>query len=242
MSAELSYNAMQSVIERVIARAVMPPDPQHGQLVHLQWFATLQADRLVQIYANGQLIDHSASSADRDAWLLLPAEEHTQIELLAVAAEYASVPLQGLLAGYDPPTQPVASLALLRDYALPVGTVLCVQSNAQPHADCSPLFSQADARGGFGAVFGEGGFGFEASVGPGLGYGELGYGPLGIDGDALRWREAGLADGPHTLTLSINDSAGNAITTELDIDITIRHLPAPPTNLAFSDDLILSWN
>eukprot|EP00752_Nemacystus_decipiens_P014095 g12531.t1 len=216
MSVTPTDNTTQLVFERVIARPVAAPDLQHGRLIHLLWRAADQGERLVQFYLNGQLSGSSLSITQREAWLLVDPDQHTQIELLAVDPALVTTSFSSELVGLIPPADPAASLSVMRDLSLSAGTTLGVSVDGGL-AERVPLFSPGDARGGFGAVFGEGGFGYDTSTGPGLGQGQLGYGPLGSDGDALCWRDDSLATGTHTITLSLEDQAGHARANDLRV-------------------------
>lgn len=237
-----AHNATQQVFERVLARPVDAPDLHHGRLIHLAWRAPQQGQRLVQFYLNGRLSGATLSVTQREAWLVIDHEQHTQIELLAVRPSSATVDLADGLAGVEPATQPAARFTALRDHALPAQTSLTVSVSGGARTERVPLSSPHDARGGFGAVFGEGGFGYDASTGPGLGLGELGPGPLGTGGDALRWRSEALARGSHTIGLSLGDHHGVSPTPALSLALTIDRLPDPPADAAINHELKLTWN
>ncbi|MFN3167518.1 MAG: hypothetical protein ACE37H_10690 [Phycisphaeraceae bacterium] len=233
-------NPTQAVFERVIARPVAAPSPQHGRLVHIAWSAPHQGARVVQAYANGRWTAVSASPTDRELWLVLDAGKHHEIELLAVDPIDAATPSQSLLGGIEPPTTPAVSVGVLRDPSLPIRARLHATLNAA--AGVSTRVCPPDAaRGGFGSVFGEGGFGYDATPGPGLGAGELGLGPLGVGGEALRWCRDGLPAGEHTLRLEVRDEDGHAITPALDTHFTLTRLPDPPSGVALDADLQLTW-
>ncbi|MEM6257269.1 MAG: hypothetical protein AAGI37_03025 [Planctomycetota bacterium] len=241
MSHPTTHNATQQVFELVLARPVAAPDLQQGGLVHLLWRAPHQGDRLVQVYLNGRLSGASRSITEREAWLVVDHNGHTEIELLAVSPSAASTDLASELAGVQPATQPSASVTLLRDHGLPVDASVSASVLGHAGRDRAPLFSPTDARGGFGAVFGEGGFGYDAATGPGLGLGELGFGPLGSGGGALRWRNDSLQAGTHTLDLSLNDPAGRPAAESLSLELTIDRLPAPPQDVAVAEPFNLTW-
>jgi len=230
----------QAVFERVVARPVATPALHHTRLVHVRWRAPQQADRLVQVYVNRRLSAVTRRSAQREAWLVLDPALHHEIELLAVAPASSAQDHAALLQGPIPRTTPAVELALLRDVAQPIDARVRVTANDAADAACAPLFSGRAARAGFGAVFGEGGFGYDAATGPGLGLGELGLGPLGVDGAALRYRDAALPSGAATLDLTLTSPAGEH--TCLDLERTIDRLPAPPRDLALNADLQLTWS
>jgi len=241
MSTSTNHNATQDVFELVFARPVAEPDLQHGKLIHLMWRSPNQGDRLVQVYLNGWLSAASGSITQRETWLVVDHDRHIQIELLAVEPASVSVDLEHLLTGPDPSTQTFAALTLARDLSLPTNATLGVRVDGAADAERVALFSPGDARGGFGAVFGEGGFGYDTSTGPGLGRGELGYGPLGSDSDALRWQTDTLMQGPHTIDLSLTDEASLLVSQGLSLDLTIDRLPPPPGDVQLNDQLQLTW-
>lgn len=241
MSTDTNHNATQAVFELVLARPVAQPGLHHGKLIHLMWRAPDQGDRLVQVYLNGQLSGASQSITQREAWLVVDHDRHIQIELLAVSAPWAWTDQSDCLAGPDPNTQTAASLVIARDLSLPSDASLEVRVDGGVEVERIALFSPKDARGGFGAVFGDGGFGYDTATGPGLGRGELGYGPLGSDGDALRWRNDTLPTDTHTIDLTLTDHAGLAASQSLSLDLTIDRLPPPPGNVQLNNELQLTW-
>lgn len=240
MSTTNPHNPTQQVFEWALARPVSSPDPQHGRLVHLMWHAPDQGQRLVQFYLNGRLSGASRSITQREAWLLVDHDQHVQIELLAVSPASAAVDLSGLLAGAIPPTRPAAVLSLMRDVSLPVDAQVAISVAEAGIDERIALFEPGDPRGGFGSVFGEGGFGYDASTGPGLGSGELGYGPLGSDSDTLRWRSERLPTGTYDIELVLESPSSPPRHTPLTL--SIDRLPTPPTNVQLNDDLQLTWN
>ena len=234
-------NATQDVFELVLARPVAWPDLQHARLVHVQWWAPDQGERLVQLYANGELTASSSSPTQREAWLLTETNGHVQIELLAVRPEDVRTPWPEALAGVEPVVHVDASLTLLRDVALPPDAAVSIRVDEQIDIDTIALFDAHTPRAGYGSVFGTGGFGYDAATGLGLGLGELGYGPLGIDGDALRWRDNSLARGDHTVYVSLLDREGNPAASELERAVSIARLPEPAGDVVLSPDLQLTW-
>lgn len=241
MSTTLLNNATQEVFEHVLARAVAAPALEHGRLIHVQWSAPQQGNRLVQLYVNNALAGQTMEPQQREAWLICPIGRHYQIELIAVEPMDVGVSCPSLLAGPDPATQPSGSFTLLRDEALPIDATLSVDIDGGSGVERVPLFAADTPRGGFGAIFGEGGFGYDASTGPGLGVGQLGYGPLGTGGSALCWRNDALSPGDHTLTLSLADGDGRPATADLDLDLSITRLPEPPNGVALDANLQLTW-
>lgn len=233
------HNATQQVFELVLARPVDTPDLQHGRLIHVMWRAPDQGERLVQFYVNGRLWGSSRSVTQRESWLVVDHEHHAQVELLAVNAASVSIDFSSLLTGMEPATQSAAFLTVLRDLSLPVETELGLTVAGKQER--VPLFSPSDPRAGFGAVFGEGGFGYDASIGPGLGLGELGYGPLGADGFALYWRDEGLPAGNNTADLVLEDHAGQPAAQALSLNLSIDRLPHAPRNVALDEAFNLTW-
>lgn len=241
MSQTTTPHPTQQVFEQVLARVVEPPDLHHARLVHVYWRAPTQGARVVQVYVDGQWSGVSASPTEREVWLILDGDRRHEIELLAVDPHDAATPSHQLLSGVSPPTSPYASVRVMRDASLPTDTRVSVAVDGQV-AKTTALFLPTTPRGGFGAVFGEGGFGYDAALGPGLGFGQLGLGPLGADGRALQWRDGSLPIGLRSVQVTTHDAEGNAITPALDIDFTITRLPDPPAGVELNADLQLTWN
>lgn len=227
--------------ERALLRAVAAGDPLRGALFHLWWSAPTQGTRLVQVYINDALHTATLDPAQRELWLVLPPGRPHRIHLFAVEPADALTPRPDPHgSGADGPAD-IAGVTLLRDPAAPVGSVVGVAVDDGP-VERAPLFGDGASRIGFGSVFGEGGFGFDAATGPGLGRGELGLGPLGGDGEAWRWRRDDLADGPHTLTLTHTDDAGRELAPAVTAGIEVGRLPPTPTLVLLDADLTLSWS
>lgn len=241
MNVMTTYNTTQQIFELALARMVATPDLQHGRLVHLSWRAPEQGGRLVQFYLNGELSGSCLSAGQREAWMVIDPDRHVEIELLAVDPSVVGVDFAGELAGAGVGTQPTASIAVLRDLSLPAETSLSVVVDGR-EPERIGLFLPSDIRGGFGAVFGEGGFGYDASLGLGLGQGELGYGGLGSGGVALRWRDDTLSPGAHTVALSLEDDAGRVSGQSTSVQVTVDRLPSAPLHVELDDDFHLTWS
>ena len=222
------------IFELVLARGVATEAGEHESLVHLWWRAPLQGPRVVQVYVDAQLVDATDDPAERERWLVVDRTLPHVVALQAVDAADAWTPT---------PLDPIgsATLTLLRDERLPVDTRLHVSLDGA--ACCSePVWPSDEHRGGFGALFGMGGFGTDAATGPGLGLGELGLGPLGADNRAWRWRRTGLPAGDHALTVTALDAAGRTVAASLEATLTVDRPPPPPLQLSLSPDFTLTWS
>lgn len=234
--------ATQDVFELVLARPVVTAAGDHGALVHL-WWRTTEAlgERLVQVYVDGELADVTAEPTQREMWLLIDRAQGRRIELLAVDPAEAWRAQPESLVSWQPSVRSAAALALVRDEALPVDARVGVSVDGVL-VDEAVLWAGQDHRGGFGALFGEGGFGIDAATGPGLGNGELGMGALGADGSAWRWRRDDLAIGTHALTVTAHDAGGQeAAPPHVLEDVAVDRLPEPTTTPTIDPDFTLRW-
>jgi len=235
----------QDVFEVVLARPVVVDGGEHPGLVHLWWSAPEQGDRLVQVYIDGELIDMSQDSSQREMWLMCDRSVPHRIELLAVPmTELNILRLLHLeqLRSWDPPVNSEISLALVRDEQLPVDTRVSIEE-AKLLIDEGAMWPAEEHRGGFGALFGVGGFGLDAATGPGLGVGELGMGPLGTDGAAWRWRRNDLAVGIHELDVITTDEQGLAVAQELALSpAVVDALPTQASTFSMDADFTLRWS
>ncbi|MEX1017514.1 MAG: hypothetical protein WDZ31_12295 [Phycisphaeraceae bacterium] len=235
----------QDIFELTLARPATHAQGDDAMQVHLWWRAPQQGDRLVQVYVDGALYDVTAWPAQRAMWLLLDRTRAHRIELLAVdpAAEGGDVwrARPELLRTWSPTVPDVAAVTVLRNETLPVTAELGLAVDDGP-ATVTPLWPADVARGGFGALFGEGGFGSDAATGPGLGEGELGVGPLGADGVAWHWRHTHLPDGTRTLALNLHDPTGQPLlASPAERLLTIEHLPAPADGMWIDEPATLRW-
>jgi hypothetical protein len=233
----------QTIFELVLARPIVRVGGDDPGLVHLWWAAPQQGDRLVQVYVDDRLYDVTPWPDQRELWLVLDRRQAHRIELLGVSIDDERgvwSPRLEHLRGWSPAVRDVGQLALLRDPTLPVHSQIEVMVDGAL-MDRAPLWPDDAPRAGFGAVFGEGGFGFDAATGPGLGLGELGRGPLGSDGTAWRWRHAELATGEHQVAIDAFDETGQPAATTLERTLAIERLPSPPDYVQMDDNFTLSW-
>jgi hypothetical protein len=233
----------QSVFALVLARPVQRRDGMDPAMVHLWWSAPAQGARLVQVYVNRQLYDVALDAAQRTMWLVLDRRRSHAIELLAIDphdAEGVWQPRPAWLQSWSPQVQPVASARLIRDETLPVDTQVRVEIDGTL-IDRSPLWPAQVGRSGFGALFGEGGFGVDAATGPGLGQGALGHGPLGSDGTSWQWQRGDLSAAAHQVTFHAEDATGEPVAEALTTDITIDRLPEPAQDLNIDETFKLTW-
>jgi len=228
--------ATQAIFELILARPVTIPAGEHPAMVHLWWRAAQQGERLVQVYVDDELYDVTADVMQRELWLLLDRAHTHRIELLAVSTDDPWRAMPEMLNAWQPRVKDTAQVTVLRDETLAVDTRINVQVDDKP-LDEGVLWPSEAHRSGFGALFGEGGFGFDAATGPGLGMGELGHGVLGADGAAWRWKRRNLSAGDHTLKLTTKDSTDQPTAS----DVTLDHLPAPARDLQVDADFTLTW-
>lgn len=208
--------------------ALAQPAADDPGLVHLIWSAPTQGDRVVRVLIDGALYAVSTDPIERAVWLLLDPTLPHRITLQAVDDDENAW-------AWDRPTT-----AIVRDLSLPIGTQvrLTAEDGRQWTA---PLFGVGTDRPGFGAVFGVGGFGHDLSVGPGLGRGALGLGPLGAGGDALRLRGEQLGAGSHELAASlISPGSIDSPATTLTLDNPV--ITPPPLQLQADAAGTLTWS
>lgn len=234
----------QDIFELVLARPLVHADGDDAMQVHLWWRAPQQGSRLVQVYVNDALHDVTAWPAHREMWLLLDRTQAQRIELLAVDPALVNDvwrPQPALLKQWSPGIADVAALSLVRDEALPVGTQVTVSIDGS-EVDRGPLWSSETTRSGFGALFGEGGFGTDAATGPGLGEGELGFGPLGSGGTAWRWRRDDLPAGAQAIELAVHELDGQSVLAPMTLPPhTLERLPAPAQGVRAEPGPVLRW-
>lgn len=233
------------VFDLVIARPVIDRFGLETSLVHLWWSAPQIDERLVQVYVNGELIDTTPKPDQNEMWLLVDRAIPARIELLAVNPPVVSMNTPSHLQHTEawlPVVEDTAAVRLLRDENLPLDTQIIVSVD-ETAMDRGPLWPADEPRSGFGALLGEGAFGFDSATGPGLGVGELGMGPLGSGGSTWRWRRDDLDSGEHQLRIEARDSSdrsvGDPFTAEV---ITIERLADPPSQLNVTNEFKLVWS
>lgn len=191
----------QDIFKLVLVRSVLTAEGVHPSLMHLCWTLKQASDAVVQVYVDGELQQLARAVTPQGLWLVLDRSMPHVVQLLAVAASEAEKPHPAWIE-HDGIWRSRAEVSLLRDEQLPVDTRVEVRLNDRVVTN-QPLWDGATHRGGFGSLFGLGGFGLDAATGPGLGRGQLGHGPLGVDGHAWQWQSPPLAAGEHDLQIDL---------------------------------------
>ena len=181
----------------------------------------------------------------REMFLDLDRTRIQYIELLAVPPEDAQAvwrPQPDKLNSFDDDVNNPQEIAIVRDESLPVDTCFNVVIDGKA-TDRGPAWPNDISRSGFGTLLGVGCFGFDDATGMGLGLGELGAGPLGLDGVAWQWQSHEINTGTHTLAINATSHAGTPTAMPLALpDFTINHLPEPVQGLAVDSAFKLSWS
>ena len=230
----------QSGFMCTLARPVLQAMGEHSTLVHLWWQRDVTETHVVQVYVDERLYDVVEDAFEGQTWIVLNRSQAHRIELIAVAERDAWREQAHRLASWRPGVRDIAKVGMLRDERLEVDTVIHVSADGQS-LDESLLWPSDAHRGGFGALFGEGGFGVDAVTGVGLGVGELGHGPLGADGFAWHWRHDRFASGMHALTLEPRDRTGRLVSMPIERVVEVEHLASPARAMTLDQAFTLSW-
>lgn len=216
---------------------------EHDGLVHLWWREDSTRDRLVQAYVNGDLVDATAQPSQRELWLLIDRSRPNRIELRSVPADASDalwIAPSDRVEYWTPPVTNLAEALVIRDESLPIDTQIEVAVDGRVVAT-GELWPGEVPRRGFGGLFGLGDFGQDAVSGWGLGRGELGFGPLGTDAAAWRWRDPDLSPGPHTITLTAKDLNGQKRSLQTALPLVVDALPDAALSLTAEPDFTLTW-
>lgn len=206
-----------SPFERILVRQVTATDPMHRALFHLGWSAPTQGERVVQVYANGQLDAVTFHSAQREVWLLYPRGRARSLELIAVAPADAMVS-RCVDDAVAPGAYGCASIALGYDPAQTRGTMACVTVDSSEPM-CAPLRPTRRINSG-----------------------EHRPGASGPEGYVWRWRSEPLPAGDHTLAVTQRDAIGRTHSPPINERVFVDRLPAAPCRLAISNGHTLSWS
>ncbi|MFW5682830.1 MAG: hypothetical protein ACOC1G_07480, partial [Phycisphaeraceae bacterium] len=192
--------ATTDIFELIVARQAVgrPWD------VRVSWRASQQGDRVVQVYVDQALAAVTTCSETRALDVLLDPSLRRTVELLAVPKGQAGRDMPHLLASWRRGERHAVRADVLRDEAFDASASLVWRIDQQTERR-DAIWPRDTHRGGFGGLFGLGAFGFDHATGPGLGRGQLGWGPLGTGGEALRIREHAQPAGEHTLSLRLLD-------------------------------------
>ncbi len=238
----------QDVFELVLARHVVTAGGaagavRHPMLLHVWWRAPQQGSRLVQMYVDGELYGVTSDPQEREMWVVTSLTAARRVELLAVDSEDAEALARiwpRHLRTWPAAVASVLDTAVVRDERLPVDAWMDVRLDGG-QAQRVPLWPRDEHRGGFGVLFGYGGFGHDDATGPGLGEGQLGCGPLGSDGTAWRWRARGLDAGGHAIEVQATRLDGSALSGTKAIARTTE-LPPIAAALRWTEPSQLTWN
>jgi hypothetical protein len=230
----------QAVFQNVLVRPVERPGGADPALVRVGWEAPEQGERLVQVYVDGFLHDVTICPSQRALWLLLDRGRRHRVELLAVPTDQAWEAMPRALAGWSPKVRDWARVAVLRNEAFPVATRVRVSVDGAT-VDEGALWPADQPRAGFGAIFGEGGFGLDGATGFGLGEGALGLGPLGADGEPWRWQRADLGEGAREVRLEPIDASGRAVGMPLTREVEVARWPEAASEVGVDRSWTLWW-
>ncbi len=240
----MSSGITQDVFELVLAAGVRVGGGEHESLIHVWWRAPDQGERLVQVYVDGRLVEVTGDVDQREVWLVGDRGRAHRVDLLAVpvgGVEAIHAEHAGVLGDWEPGLVRDVCVGLIRDERLAVDTRLRVSVDGEGE-DAGAMWGPLDHRGGFGALFGEGGFGIDAATGPGLGVGELGMGPLGVDGEAWRWRRGDLEAGDYEVVVGAVDREGQRAGVDAGpIAVSVEALPRAGAGLSMDADFTLRW-
>jgi hypothetical protein len=214
-------------------------------LARVSWSVDGLAGRSVRIYVDGVLWDVVCDGAVGEAWLMLDGAGARRVELASVAATEAfaggadSTPLE--VAGWSPGFETSAELAVIRDERLAVESEVRVSVDGVDDGG-HRYWDAAESRGGFGGLFGAGGFGWDGGASVGLGLGEFGVYGFGFGGTAWRWRDDGLSEGDHVLGLRVEDGRGVELASLTEeAPASVEALPEAAAGLTVSEEMVLSW-
>lgn len=223
------------IFEAIVARQSLD-DPWD---VRVSWRAPEQGDRLVQAYVDQRFAAVTTRSEDRELELILDPSRRRTIELLAVPVPQAGVEMPNLLSSRRRGERHAVTARVMRDEALPAASILAWRIDDQPESS-KPVWPRDTHRGGFGGLFGLGAFGFDHATGPGLGRGQLGWGPLDADAEALTLCDESQPAGEHTVSIRLTDDAGREIASPLVQTQRVTRNPEPGSNLRIEAGL-LTW-
>ncbi|MBI1370307.1 MAG: hypothetical protein GC162_16860 [Planctomycetes bacterium] len=228
----------QDIFSHVLLR---PAEASGSPLALLTWRATKLGEHVVQVYVNDVLTEVIADATQNELWLHLDRARTHRVGLLAAPADQAWVNQHAELANWSPPFATRASLAIVRDEALPIDSRVIVTIDGVDEAG-RPLWEADDPRGGFGGLLGVGPFGHDTSTSPGWGLGEMGIADFGTDNFAFRWERDDLLPGEHTIGMRIEDARGRLLSDADEQLVTIDAVPTPAANLTIENDFTLRWN
>ncbi len=160
-----------------------------------------------QLYINGQLAQFT-DTTDQRTFNTKDEATGSRIAVIAVDQEYLATDFSHALpADHGRPCW-VKSVQLIRDIALPAGTIVSLLTDhTTGQIDPAPLASQQvwpawNPRWAWGEdAFGHGGFGYDGYLSPGAGQAAFGAGMFGFGADIISLSGLLLTEGDHQLVL-----------------------------------------
>lgn len=211
---------------------------------------TVHADKVVQAYVAGRLAAWSTPEGGEVEFTLPALDSGELVLLLAVdPADAETNYWQELTAAQCPSRIRARTPQTLAPYRIDdrwlvyLGSPGEVQATRLVHSQL--VYDDGERAGGFGAVFGSGGLGWDAPHSPGLGL-HFGSGEFGFDCDMLAWISPPLPRGQYPLRVVIEDACGN-VAAAWESTVTVASPPQPPSDLTVdsydpqTDTLTLSF-
>ncbi len=185
---------------------------EHAALVHAAWRLT-DPGFVVRIHVDDAVVDVLTDAAQRDAWLVCDRRVAHHVRLTTYPRAYAHEAFT-MQPRPIPPVAPLCDAAGRFSYiahqSLPPDALLRVTIDGQPHVGI-PLWPADTPRCGLGSMLGMDALGVDGAMAPGLGQGQLGVGPCGIDGQALAIALPILNPQPHNIELQPTSATGAVI-------------------------------
>jgi hypothetical protein len=196
----------------ISVRPVYDEAGEHPALLHVTWRLT-DATRVVRIHLDGALAEVASDPAMREAWIVCDRRLPHAVALSTFPREQAHdawVMQPNPVAPLAPACSSAGHFSFIADQSLPLDAQLCISIDGDIHTT-TPLWRADGPRAGLGSLLGQGALGIDGLMCRGLGQGQLGAGPCGVDGDALEFALPILPAGAHNIALRTTDADGAPI-------------------------------
>ncbi len=221
------------ILDNIDNLRVMPLSASPG------WSVTFTSDNTGlyhQLYINGQLAQ-STETADQRIFSVKDNASGARIAVIAVGEEYLATDFSLWLPADHGVPRWVKTVKLIQDVSAPAGTtVSLLTDHATGTIDPGPLVSAQAwppqfSRWAWGEdAFGNGGFGYDGYLGPGIDFSAFGAGMFGFGADVITLSATLLAEGTHQLTIRTTGPDGQFTDRQLD-EFVATPPPPPPESI-----------
>jgi len=214
----------------------------HTALVKWQ---SVWADKLYQIYVNGQYAGTTVDSQQKEIIVQIPTSlgSPVWVDVFAIDAEQAATDFSSEIESSFGQSGRVR-ISMLRGQSLPIGAAAQIYfDNGTGEIDYEKVLNDSPIRiwparqdkAGFGmSKFAVGDFGDDSAAAAGFGKGSFAHGRFGLDADKFEWISPALCAGIYKFAVKVVDEAGNESNSSETGQVTVTPAARPAEQVSIS--------